>query len=501
MSDAQRPLILIVDDQTIMMQFCERLLGTEYRFLRATDAVDARRVLDNRDDVVGILLDRDFSRADPTRLTGPLQDIRCEGLHILRWLRKDRPRLPVLMVTGHRDQQAALEAADLQADYLVWSDVVADPQILHARLRRALQVDSGEADKALHAFHSRGIVGEAPEFRHMLVALYRAALDESPILLLGETGTGKDTLAAAVHYLSRDHTRPFVHVNIAALAPSLIESELFGHERGAFTDARTARPGLVRLAHTGTLFLNEIADLAPELQAKLLTVLERHEVVPVGGDRPVPTQFRLIAATSRDMRRLTEAGKFRRDLYYRLAWNTIEIPPLRERREDIPRLVQHFLQRVAARGGTVTNLTREATEHLESLPWRGNVRQLEAVVEAACAAADYVVTLMDVTDVIRRNEGPRCDEASLPPTAARGEHSELVRDFVAARADAGAAYDRLKLEEHLFAGMDFKTLRRRYVECLMRLNDGNATRVAEVSGIGRTTVFKLLRQWREEETP
>jgi len=495
MSETQRPLVLIVDDQEIMLQFCERLLGDEFCFLRVADAFEARQVLAQRDDISGMLLDRDFSHADPTRLIGPVSDVRREGLHILQWLRADHPRLPVLMVTGHRDQQAALEAADLRADYLVWNDVVADAQILLARLRRAMHADSGEADEAMHAFRACGVIGESPEFRRMLVALYRVAFDESPVLLLGETGTGKDVLATAVHFLSRDHTHPFVHVNVATLAPSLIESELFGHERGAFTDARTARPGLLRLAHNGTLFLNEIADLALELQAKLLTVLERREVVPVGGERPVPTHFRLVAATSRDLRRLTENGQFRRDLYYRLAWNTVEIPPLRERRDDIPCLVQHCLQRIAARGGTVTSLTCEASAHLQSLPWHGNVRELEAVVEAACAAADYVVTLMDVNDVVSRNEGRR------GPAAPRLDGSAVVAEALNTSTDPGRGFDREKLEEQLFADLDFETLRHRYVACLLRLTGHNATRVAEISGLGRTTVFEWLRRWRETEAP
>jgi DNA-binding NtrC family response regulator len=495
MSEAPRPLVLIVDDQEIMLQFCERLLGDEFRFLRVADAVAAKQVLAQRDDIAGMLLDRDFSHADPTRLIGPVPDVRREGLHILQWLRADYPRLPVLMVTGHRDQQAALEAADLRADYLVWNDVVADAQILLARLRRAMHADSGEADEAMQAFRARGVIGESPEFRRMLVALYRVAFDESPVLLLGETGTGKDVLAAAVHFLSRDHTRPFVHVNVATLAPSLIESELFGHERGAFTDARTARPGLLRLAHNGTLFLNEIADLAPELQAKLLTVLERREVVPVGGERPVPTHFRLIAATSRDLHRLTENGQFRRDLYYRLAWNTVEIPPLRERRDDIPRLVQHCLQRIAARGGTVTSLTREASAHLQSLDWHGNVRELEAVVEAACAAADYVVTLMDVNDVIARNEGRR------RPGAAWYDGGEVGAGTVDTALALSLPDDRKKNEELLFREIDFETLRYRYVNCLLRLTGNNVRRVAEISGVGRTTLFEWLRRWRETGGP
>lgn len=241
MTSAPLPVILVVDDQEIMLQFCERILGQEYRFLRAVDGTAAQLVLDQRHDIAGVLLDRDFSHADSGRLLGPVADRRREGLHILRWLRHAKPHLAVVMVTGHRDQQAALEAAELGADYLVWDDVAADSQLLQARLRRALQADAGEAAEAVRAFQTCGVVGESLRLQRALVILHRVAFDANPILLLGETGTGKDTLAAAVHFLSLGHTQPFVQVNVGALAPSLIESELFGHERGAFTDARTSR--------------------------------------------------------------------------------------------------------------------------------------------------------------------------------------------------------------------------------------------------------------------
>jgi len=479
MSEPSRQLVLVVDDEEIMLRFCERILGEEFVFFRAPDARAAREALAANRDLAGVLLDRDFSHAAPARLLGPAADARREGLHILRWLRDAHPDLPVVMVTGHRDQQAACEAAELRADYLVWEDIVEDPRILQARLRRALQDVTGETERALCAFHGCGVVGEAPAFRRALVALYRVVFDDNPILLLGETGTGKDLLAAAVHRLSRDHTRPFVNVNVAALAPSLIESELFGHEKGAYTDARSARPGKLRLAHGGTLFLNEIGDLALDLQAKLLTALEQREVVPVGGDRPHPAEFRLIAATSRDLRQLTESGRFRRDLYYRLAWTTVVIPPLRERREDIPRLVQHCLQRIAARGGGVTSMTREATEYLQSLGWEGNVRQLRAVVEAACASAEYVATVMDVTEVIARDSDRRGSVAAVPSAV-----------------PAASGSDREALEDQVFADLDFETLRRRYILCLLRLNGQNVLRVATIAGVGRTTIFEWLRRWR-----
>jgi len=476
-----RPVVLVVDDREDMVRFCERSLGDSYAFRLAAGGRAAAELL-RREPCAAVLLDRDFSHADPTQLLGPSDEVRDEGLHILRWLRREHPRLPVIMVTGVRELAVALAAAELGADFLAWEDVTADPGILPARLQRALESGGAHQESMLAPFRELGIVVESPAFARALDALARAIPGRAPILLLGGTGTGKDSLAYAVHALAGDPSRPYVSVNVSALNPGLVESELFGHARGAFTGAAQASLGKLRFAHGGTLFLNEIGDLAPELQVKLLTAIERAEVVPVGDVRSLPADFRLITATSRDLRLLVESGQFRRDLLHRIAWHTIEIPPLRERTEDIPALAHTFLRMTARfREGAVLGIAREALQYLTALPWGGNVRELRGVIEAACAQARYTITVGDVREVVRRHEG---FAAAGPAAAAPAATTPGV---------APSTPDRAAAEETAFGGLDYDRLTAAYFFHLMRRTGGQLAEVARLAGIGKTTAY----EWRK----
>jgi DNA-binding NtrC family response regulator len=491
MSTGTRPTILIIDDREDLLRFCERSLGEKYEFRHVTGARAAGAILRN-EPVAGVLLDRDFSQADPAELLGPPQDVRNEGLHVLRWLRLEHPRLPVLMVTGFRELQTALQAADLGADFLAWEDITADPGILEARLHRALESNEGRQETVLARFRELGIVVESPAFARVLGTLHRAIPGSAPILLLGETGTGKDSLGSAIHALSGDPLRPYVSVNVASLNPGLIESELFGHARGAFTGADRENVGRLRFAHGGTLFLNEVGDLSPEIQAKLLTVLERSEVVPVGEVRSHPAEFRLITATSRDLRALVESGRFRRDLFHRIAWHTIEIPPLRERREDIPVLVQAFLRTTAShREGLVFGIAREALEYLVGLPWTGNVRELRGAVEAASAGARHMITVSDVRDVVRRHES-----ILMPEAGGAAEAGTPVRH---AGTDApSAAHERADCEDAVFGAVGHRELTAAYYRYLVRKTAGRLPEVARLAGISKATVYEWRDRYEED---
>lgn len=477
--DATEQTILVIDDREDLTRFCERILGGTYRFHHVTNAPDAEPFLAERR-ISGVLVDRDFSKADSAKLIGPPADVRNEGLHILRWLRERHPDLPMLMVTGYREQGPAIEAAELGADFLAWQDIVEDPGILRARLQRALAVGGAQVEVVLGRFREQGVVGESPELARVLMALTRATSTKRPILLLGETGTGKDTLAFAIHALSGDSTRPFVSVNVAALNPALIESELFGHARGAFTGAHRAAMGKLRFAHGGTLFLNEVGDLSREVQAKFLVALESSEVVPLGEVGSYPAEFRLITATSRDLRVMVEQGEFRRDLFHRLAWHTIEIPPLRARRSDIPPLVRSFL-REAGQGTVegVVGITQEAIDYLCELPWPGNVRELRAVVEAACAVAQYIVTLADVREVARVTE----PVAARPPASAGATPVHAYGPGENPEIDA----------ERLFGRLSYRELTRCYYAYLLKKTGGSVPEVARLAGISRSTAY----DWRD----
>lgn len=474
--DATRPLILIIDDRDDLLRFCERSLGEAYAFRRTGGARAAGELLGELP-VAGVLLDRDFSQAAAADLIGPPGEARDEGLAILRWLRREHPRLPVLMVTGFRDLETALRAADLGADFLAWEDVAADPGVLAARLHRALEVNAGNQETVLARFRELGIVAESPAFAHALNLLFRAVPGRAPILLLGETGTGKDTLGYAVHALGGDPLRPYVSVNVASLNPGLIESELFGHARGAFTGAERANVGRLRFAHGGTLFLNEVGDLSEEIQAKLLTVLERSEVVPVGEVRSYPAEFRLVTATSRDLRALVEGGRFRRDLFHRIAWHTVAVPPLRERREDVPALAHAFLRTtVAHRDGAVLGFAREALEYLAGLPWAGNVRELRGAVEAACAGARHTISVSDLREVVRRHEGLLAADGTAPAGSA------------VSTPPGGAGP-----EDAVFGGKGYREVTAAYYRWLVQRSGGRLPEAARLAGISKATIY----EWRE----
>ncbi|MBI2876127.1 MAG: sigma-54-dependent Fis family transcriptional regulator [Candidatus Tectomicrobia bacterium] len=229
------------------------------------------------------------------------------------------------------------------------------------------------------------MIGESPSMQQIKASIGQIAASDCPVLITGETGTGKELVAWALHHLSPRRSRPFVAINCAALPEGLLESELFGHERGAFTGAHTSRPGTLELAHGGTLFLDEIAEMSSSAQSKLLRAIEGHEVYRLGGKRPLRLDFRVLAATHQDLKEGIGRGRFREDLYFRLRTFHIHLPSLRERREDIPLLLAHYVAECNHRWGReVVGFTPEAQEALLCYRWPGNVRELRNLVEASC---------------------------------------------------------------------------------------------------------------------
>lgn len=468
--------ILIIDDREDLAGFCRRLLGESLCFVHVTNATDAGPVL-QAGGIAAVLVDRDFSRADHAKLLGPAADVRNEGLRIVRWLRRDFPHLPVLMVTGYRDPAPALETAALGVDFLAWEDVIQDPDILRARLQRALETPEMRAGVILSRFREHGGVAESAVMLQVVEAVARAIPTRAPILLQGETGTGKDFLAFIIHALSGDSGRPFVPVVATALSPNLIEEELFGHKRGAFTSAHEASIGKLRHAHGGTLFLNEVGTLTLESQVKFLGAVEQREVVPVGDVHSYPADFRLITATNRNLRALVESGEFRRDLFHRLAWHTVELPPLRDRREDIPELIRLFL-RDSGQGTAagIIGIAREAVDYLCDLPWPGNVRQLQSVITEASTVALHVITLADVLAVLKRSGETGAAASSPPPPAAEPPNS-----------------DRQACERVAFGTLTHEQLTERYYRYLLGRARGSHPRLAELAGISKSTAY----DWRD----
>jgi DNA-binding NtrC family response regulator len=369
--------ILLVDDE-------ERLLKTLGRALR--DAGHEVSVSASPLEARTLLSERGF---DLLIVDNRMPDI--SGLELIRELARSAPeseRPEILMMTAHATVESAIEAMKLGAfDYLQKPFeveellVVVAKALAHRRLRREHRYLLSERKTE---FNDYGIIGSSRAIREVIEKLEQVARSKSTVLITGETGTGKELAARAIHDRSAEREMPLIKVNCAAIPEALLESELFGHVKGAFTHATSNKKGKFSLAHGGSIFLDEIATMSTALQAKLLRVLQEREVEPLGSERSEKVDVRVIAATNRDLGKMIAEGNFQEDLYYRLSVIPIELPPLRTRREDIPALVTHFVDKHQRRAGKLLErVTDEALEALLVYEWPGNVRELENCIERA----------------------------------------------------------------------------------------------------------------------
>jgi DNA-binding NtrC family response regulator len=385
------------------------------------------------------------------------------GVEVLEAVRSTSPETAVVIMTAFGTIETAVSAIKAgAADYL--SKPLNLDELLHrvhqVRERHSLVAENRELREALAGRHRvEGIIGDSGRMQEVLSLVRRVAPSDATVLIRGESGTGKELIARALHHASPRAGGPLVKVNCAALAESLLEPELFGHEKGAFTGAVASRKGRFELADGGSIFLDEIGDLPPHLQVKLLRVLQEREFERVGSSRPIKVDVRLLAATHRDLEALVREGRFREDLYYRINVVTIMLPPLRERREDLPPLIEHFLRAFAEKNGkTVRGLTREARDALLRYDYPGNIRELENLMERA------VVLTRD--DVIGAEDLPLALEA---PASGSGDGAGLI-----------AAVEGLE--------------RRMILEALARA-DGTQTRAAELLGISERVLRYKLKKY------
>ena len=385
------------------------------------------------------------------------------GLDVLEAVRSASPETAVVIMTAYGTIETAVSAIKAgAADYL--TKPLNLDELLHrvhrVRERHHLVRENRELREALTERHRvEGIVGDSGQMQEVLSLVRRVAPSDATVLIRGESGTGKELIARALHYASPRAAGPLVKVNCAALAESLLEAELFGHEKGAFTGAIASRKGRFELADGGSIFLDEIGDLPPHLQVKLLRVLQEREFERVGSSRPVKVDVRLLAATHRNLEALVREGRFRDDLYYRINVVTIMLPPLRERREDLPPLIDHFLRTFAEKNGkTVRGVTREAREALLRYDYPGNIRELENLMERA------VVLTRD--DVIGMEDLPLTLEAPAPES---GEGAGLI-----------AAVEGLE---------------RRMIREALAKAEGTQTRAAELLGISERVLRYKLRKY------
>ena len=378
-----------------------------------------------------------------------------DGIQLVETLRVWGESVPVLMISGYGTVESAVRAMHLGTDDFLTKPV--EPDVLSARVAELLERRpvTASADAA-----AGGIVGRTDVMRSLFASLRRVAPQDTTVLVTGETGTGKELVARAVHELSSRAASPFIAVNCAALGEGVLESELFGHVKGAFTGAVRDRAGVFESAHGGTIFLDEVGEMSASVQQRLLRVLQEREVTRVGSARPVRVDVRVVAATNRNLAELVESSRFRQDLYYRLAVFPLVVPPLRERRADIPLLVAHTIERLRSRAPDGENLmcSSFAIRLMRNYDWPGNVRELMSVVERAAVDAGF----------------GRIEAQHLPPELRLG-------------TDAGS-----ELRYRSTRSADDE---RDAIVAALEQTDGAIARAAELLGMGRTTLWRKLKQY------
>lgn len=377
--------ILVVDDELSVRDSLRMIFKKDYTVIAAGSAKEAwEKILSEEPDLV--FLD----------ILMPQKD----GMQLLKEIRESQPLTPVVMLTATKTLKTAVEAMKLGAfDYITKPFDIEELKIIadKALESRDLKIENRRLQTEVEDRYSfDNIIGKSKEMRDIYGIIQQIAERNSTVLIHGESGTGKELVARAIHYNSLRKNKPFVAVNCAAIPETLIESELFGHEKGAFTDAQTRRIGHFELAHEGSLFLDEISELSLPTQAKILRALQEREFIRVGGAKMVTVDVRLISATNKNLEELMSRGMFRSDLFYRINVVPMTIPPLRQRKEDIPLLVQHFLEKHAGPGQK--KISPEAMDILVAYDWPGNVRELENIIER--------VVVLSCADTIGPNELP-----------------------------------------------------------------------------------------------
>jgi len=444
--------ILVVDDEPQIRETVSGLLQDEgFEVLTAPDGEGALKLV--REELPDLVL---LDIALPGR----------DGLETLKDLKDQHPTLPVIMISAYGSVENAVKATRLGAYDFIEKPPHADKILLS--VRNALEMARlSEENRRLRqqAAPVREIIGKSEAIQQLRDKLRLVAPTHASVLITGENGTGKELVARALHFLSRRAHRPFVEVNCAAIPEDLIESELFGHEKGAFTGATSRRQGKFDLAHEGTLFLDEIGDMSLKTQAKILRILEEQRFERVGGSRPIQVDVRVVAATNKNLEEEITKGTFREDLYHRINVIPLAVPPLRERREDIPLLAQHFLRELAQENDAPPKtLTPRALEVLRAQPWPGNVRELKNFVWRL-----YLLTSQPVIDEADLHLAPEAGAGPAGDVQALFAHP----DFREARAHFEREFLRRKLEEH---GM-------------------SVSATAEAIGLERSHLYRKLRTY------
>jgi two-component system response regulator AtoC len=455
MNDESKIRFLIVDDHPSIRKLC-MTVGASVGF----DCVEAESA-----EAALIQLENDF----PDIILADLMMPNMSGLEFLPRVKQMLPRTEIAIMTGHGSIETAVQAMKLGAyDYITKPFRIEELKLLLQRMAEKINLVAENQflrDRVSTEMELNGIVGSSSKIQDVLRMVARLKDTRTPVLITGESGTGKELVARAIHYRGLLAKRPFVAVDCGSLVPTLIESELFGYEKGAFTGAARSKEGLFQAANGGTIFLDEIGELSQELQAKLLRVLQEKEVRPVGSNQKIKVDVRVIAATNRDLETAQKEGKFRKDLYFRLNVVTLHLPALRERRSDVTALVHYFLDRFAP--GKSLAVSPAALKCMLQYDWPGNVRELENCIERAVALGSQEVI----------------DVADLPPAVRKQQEQEQVADSIAA-------------PERISAGnTDLEELERDTIQRVFAQVQGDKARARKMLGISRATLYRKLKRY------
>ncbi len=474
-----KPSVLVIDDEeAIRSSLCMIL---EYEGLRMLEAADGPGGLEAA------------LREEPDLLLLDIKMPRMDGLSVLQELRRRGFPSPIIMISGHGTVATAVEAIKAGAFDFLEKPLERERVLLtvrnalrHQELSRrvvGLEREVGERYE---------LVGDSPPMRALREAISRAAPSQATTLITGESGTGKELVARAIHRASPRAGAAFIKVNCAAIPEDLIESELFGHERGAFTGASHKQVGKFVRADGGTIFLDEIGDMSPRVQAKVLRVLQDGEVEPVGAGQQIHVDVRVIAATNQDLERLSERGRFRDDLFFRLNVLPVHCPPLRERREDVPRLAEHFAEAyVLDSGSRPRRFSPAAIERLRAAHWKGNVRELKNTVERVLILTDR--------EEIQPEDLPPLPVHDAPPAAAAAGVAGPAAPRPAGGGAAGAPYPRAANAAAVDGSRTLKDFKdgaeRAFLVAMLRENDWNITQTARAIDTPRSNLYKKIEQY------
>ena len=466
--------LLVVDDDEAVRNACIEIAGRRgFVVTGASDLASARAILKHQKlDLV--LLDLKLPNAPPATGIG-------DGLNLLEEIKSLNPETVVIVMTAFATISSAVEAMRIGAgDYLTKPFALEELVTVLERAgeRRHFDLESRRLRQMLRQQKGTGhLVGHSPEMEKLYRILSKVAGSSHPVLILGESGTGKELVARSIHFNGPWAQKPFVPVDCGSLAPGLIESELFGHVKAAFAGATRSKEGLLASADGGTVFLDEISELPLDLQAKLLRALQERAVHPVGSPLTVPISVRVLAASNRNLELLVEQGKFRKDLYFRLNVVNLRMPSLRDRREDIPVLAQHFLERIQRETGTAHTFSDDALRAMLAYDWPGNVRELETAIERACALSS----------------GPILHMGDLPTQLHefRMQHRTRHGDAVPAATAATASV----AEPEQGRIVSIAEMERQAILDTIRQLRGDKLMAAKLLGIGKTTLYRKLKEY------